>query len=144
MSRDPVCGKDVDALRARAVGIWGGRTYYFCSPEHKAEFARDPAAYGEHGAREPTVRAIPIGGRSPTPAPTRAPTPVPARAPTPARASTPAPVVVEAAPATAQSFSAEPAPEDAAPAPPRSAALKLVLLCALALGAGLLFFVLRR
>jgi YHS domain-containing protein len=55
MSRDPVCGQDVDSLRARAVGIWGGRTYYFCSPEHKAEFARNPAAFGEQGAREPTV-----------------------------------------------------------------------------------------
>jgi YHS domain-containing protein len=38
---DPVCGKQVDALRARAIGIFGGVTYYFCSPECKAGFA-DP------------------------------------------------------------------------------------------------------
>ncbi len=36
---DPVCGKPVDALRARAVGIFHGVTHYFCSPECKAEFA---------------------------------------------------------------------------------------------------------
>ena len=29
--KDPICGKDVDTLRARAVGIFGGVTYYFCS-----------------------------------------------------------------------------------------------------------------
>ena len=44
--RDPVCGQPVDALRARSVGIFGGRTFYFCSPEHKAEFAKNPGAYG--------------------------------------------------------------------------------------------------
>jgi YHS domain-containing protein len=38
---DPVCGKSVQPLRARAVGIFGGRTYYFCSTECKARFA-DP------------------------------------------------------------------------------------------------------
>jgi YHS domain-containing protein len=39
--RDPVCGKTVDPLRARAVGIYGGVTHYFCSPECKAGFV-DP------------------------------------------------------------------------------------------------------
>ena len=39
--RDPVCGKAVDPLRARAVGIYGGTTQYFCSPECKASY-RDP------------------------------------------------------------------------------------------------------
>ena len=42
--RCPVCNREVDALRARAVSIWGGRTFYFCTPEHKEAFARDPAA----------------------------------------------------------------------------------------------------
>jgi len=47
--KDPVCGKEVDTLRARAVGIFGGVTYYFCSAECKARFqdprktARDPS-----------------------------------------------------------------------------------------------------
>jgi YHS domain-containing protein len=39
--KDPVCGKEVDTLRARAVGIFGGVTYYFCSSECKAKFG-DP------------------------------------------------------------------------------------------------------
>jgi Cu+-exporting ATPase len=43
---DPVCGKPVNVLRARAVAIVGGQTFYFCSTEHKAEFARDPARFG--------------------------------------------------------------------------------------------------
>src|SRR5712692_4514314 len=38
---DPVCGKRVDPLRARAVGIFGGVTYYFCSVECKNRY-RDP------------------------------------------------------------------------------------------------------
>ncbi len=41
MVKDPVCGKDVDTLRARAVGIFGGVTYYFCSADCKAKFV-DP------------------------------------------------------------------------------------------------------
>lgn len=45
MARDPVCGQEVDELRARAVSIYGGRTHYFCSAEHKAEFSRDPARF---------------------------------------------------------------------------------------------------
>ena len=39
--KDPICGKDVDTLRARAVGIFGGATYYFCSQECKAKYV-DP------------------------------------------------------------------------------------------------------
>lgn len=39
--KDPVCGKLVDPLRARAVGIYGGVTRYFCSAECKAKYA-DP------------------------------------------------------------------------------------------------------
>lgn len=41
MVKDPICGKMVDTLRARAVGIFGGATFYFCSPECKAKF-KDP------------------------------------------------------------------------------------------------------
>jgi YHS domain-containing protein len=39
--RDPICGKEVDPLRARAVGIFGGVTYYFCSQDCKAKYV-DP------------------------------------------------------------------------------------------------------
>src|SRR5581483_7167456 len=47
--KDPVCGKEVDTLRARAVGIFGGVTYYFCSAECKAKY-KDPRKV----PREPT------------------------------------------------------------------------------------------
>ncbi len=47
--KDPICGKEVDPLRARAVGIFGGVTYYFCSQECKARF-KDP----RKTPREPT------------------------------------------------------------------------------------------
>ena len=53
MKRDPVCGREVDPLRARAVGIFGGLTYYFCSAEHKVEFARDPSAHLSRPAGQP-------------------------------------------------------------------------------------------
>ncbi|MGZ3407992.1 MAG: YHS domain-containing protein [Polyangia bacterium] len=39
--KDPICGKDVDTLRARAVAIYGGVTYYFCSADCKAKYT-DP------------------------------------------------------------------------------------------------------
>jgi YHS domain-containing protein len=39
--KDPICGKDVDTLRARAVGIFGGQTFYFCSQECKSKYV-DP------------------------------------------------------------------------------------------------------
>ena len=50
MVKDPICGKDVDTLRARAVGIFGGVTYYFCSAECKAKYV-DPRQQGT-GNRE--------------------------------------------------------------------------------------------
>jgi YHS domain-containing protein len=52
MVKDPICGKDVDTLRARAVGIFGGVTYYFCSADCKSKF-RDPRQSG--GAAPPML-----------------------------------------------------------------------------------------
>ncbi len=40
---DPVCGKEVDVLRARAVGIFGGVTFFFCSSACKSRY-NDPRA----------------------------------------------------------------------------------------------------
>jgi YHS domain-containing protein len=45
MVKDPICGKEVDTLRARAVGIFGGVTYYFCSADCKSKFT-DPRQSG--------------------------------------------------------------------------------------------------
>jgi YHS domain-containing protein len=65
--KDPICGKDVDTLRARAVGIFGGVTLYFCSQECKAKYvdprqtapATPPRDTGERrrAAPEPEVAA---------------------------------------------------------------------------------------
>jgi YHS domain-containing protein len=55
MVKDPICGKDVDTLRARAVGIFGGATYYFCSQECKAKF-KDPRGSVGGEAPEPERR----------------------------------------------------------------------------------------
>jgi YHS domain-containing protein len=48
MPRDPVCGKEVDALRAPAVAIVGEEIRYFCCAAHKEEFLRAPAASAPH------------------------------------------------------------------------------------------------
>ncbi len=45
---DPVCGMDVDEVRARAAGRTierGGRTYAFCSDNCKRDFEKDPDRY---------------------------------------------------------------------------------------------------
>jgi YHS domain-containing protein len=64
MVQDPICGKQVDTLRARAVGIFGGVTYYFCSAECKSKFkdprqGNGPAPLVERRKPEP-VRAEPL------------------------------------------------------------------------------------
>ncbi len=72
--KDPICGKDVDTLRARAVGIFGGVTYYFCSAECKSKFKdprrvpREPTAPGKLAQAE-TKREK---KREPEPAPPKA------------------------------------------------------------------------
>lgn len=38
---DPQCGKSVDPVKAVRM-TWEGKTYYFCSPECKAQFEIDP------------------------------------------------------------------------------------------------------
>jgi Cu+-exporting ATPase len=69
--KDPICGKEVDPLRARAVGIFGGVTYYFCSPECKARYV-DP----RKTPREPPRSAAPPSERESPPPAAAAPPPV--------------------------------------------------------------------
>jgi YHS domain-containing protein len=95
--KDPICGKEVDTLRARAVGIFGGVTYYFCSAECKAQY-KDPR-------KEPRV-AVPGPELRP-----------PARAPD-AKASK-----AETKPPTAPAT--QPKPAEAKLAPPKLAPPKL-------------------
>jgi YHS domain-containing protein len=69
--KDPVCGKEVDTLRARAVGIFGGVTYYFCSAECKSKFKdprkvpREPTANGKLAQAERAERAERTRDREP-------------------------------------------------------------------------------
>jgi YHS domain-containing protein len=54
MSRDPVCGMDVDEKTTTLKSEYQGRTYYFCSPGCKQSFDKNPQKYvsqatGMHG-----------------------------------------------------------------------------------------------
>jgi YHS domain-containing protein len=91
---DPVCGKPVDPLRARAIGIFGGTTYYFCSADCKARFA-DPRR---------TERA-------PVAAPTPATPPKPAPPPKLVAPSKPVAAPVATAPVVAEDPADEPPPQ---------------------------------
>lgn len=56
MSKDPVCGMDVDSKNATFKSEYKGQTYYFCSPGCKASFDKDPEKYlspnHEHDAHQ--------------------------------------------------------------------------------------------
>jgi YHS domain-containing protein len=45
--KDPVCGMTIDPASAKGKIEHKGKTYYFCSDDCKAKFAKDPAQYAE-------------------------------------------------------------------------------------------------
>lgn len=45
MARDPVCGMEVDEKRAKYKATHKGKTFYFCAPECKTAFEKDPNKY---------------------------------------------------------------------------------------------------
>jgi YHS domain-containing protein len=45
MTRDPVCGMDVEIARAAASTDFEAHTYYFCSLQCKEDFERQPELY---------------------------------------------------------------------------------------------------
>lgn len=45
MANDPVCGMQVDPVKAAAKRQYQGTTYYFCSPGCAAQFDRKPEQY---------------------------------------------------------------------------------------------------
>ncbi len=50
VSLDPLCGTEVDEVRAKTMGltsVYEGKTFYFCSKECKAQFDRNPVQYSE-------------------------------------------------------------------------------------------------
>jgi YHS domain-containing protein len=131
--RDPICGKEVDTLRARAVGIYGGVTYYFCSAECKAKYVdprKNPVAPRTDG---PERRAV-LATAQPQPS-------APEQAPAPAAAAQLAP---EREPSLAEQ--AEPDEESGLDLPPEakkgSGRSVLYAVLGLAAGAGVLFMLL--
>lgn len=58
MERDLVCGMDVNPGNAPAQSNYRGRTYYFCSPECKEKFEREPQLYvGQEQLRQGVEQA---------------------------------------------------------------------------------------
>ncbi len=45
MTKDPVCGMDVDERKAEATAVYSGKTYYFCSNGCKVAFEKTPEKY---------------------------------------------------------------------------------------------------
>ena len=45
MSKDPVCGMDVDEKTAAGKSEYKGQTYYFCSIGCKKSFDKEPEKY---------------------------------------------------------------------------------------------------
>lgn len=42
---DPVCGMKVDPKTAAAKAEYKGKTYYFCSPDEKVTFEKNPEKF---------------------------------------------------------------------------------------------------
>jgi YHS domain-containing protein len=133
--KDPICGKDVDTLRARAVGIFGGLTYYFCSAECKSKFVdprkttRDPATAGPDAPqrratdkkpdkkvtdKKPAEKNAPAASASTAPASS----PAGSAAPTLAATASAASAASAAVPAAASSPGVEPAADPDEPIAP--------------------------
>jgi YHS domain-containing protein len=51
MTKDPVCGMEVDEKRAAATSAYNNKTYYFCAKGCKIAFDKEPEKYvgGEKG-----------------------------------------------------------------------------------------------
>ncbi len=45
MSKDPVCGMEVDEKSTKEVSNYSGTTYYFCSAGDKDKFDAKPEVY---------------------------------------------------------------------------------------------------
>ncbi|MBI5604373.1 MAG: heavy metal translocating P-type ATPase [Deltaproteobacteria bacterium] len=42
---DPVCGMSIEEKEAAATTVYGGRTYFFCSPSCRTDFDKDPESF---------------------------------------------------------------------------------------------------
>ena len=52
MSKDPVCGMQVDELKAVAKSEFKGKTYHFCGTKCKETFDKEPSKYASKEASD--------------------------------------------------------------------------------------------
>ncbi len=47
MAKDPICGMNVDEIKAAGTAVYKGKTYYFCSAGCKTKFEKEPEKYAK-------------------------------------------------------------------------------------------------
>lgn len=52
MTRDPVCGMEVDEATAAASTEHKGQTYFFCAPACKEQFEKEPEKFLKEPPKE--------------------------------------------------------------------------------------------
>jgi P-type Cu+ transporter len=52
MTKDPVCGMQVNDEQAAGTSEYRGKTYYFCSPGCKQRFDQNPERYTGEGTAQ--------------------------------------------------------------------------------------------
>ncbi len=50
MTKDPVCGMDINESQTKAKMDYQGQTYYFCSDSCKQKFEKNPQQYAKKTA----------------------------------------------------------------------------------------------
>jgi YHS domain-containing protein len=63
MDKDCVCGRTISRGQAAERTEYQGRTYYFCSPECRARFDKDPLQYAVRRISEAEASGPPSGSR---------------------------------------------------------------------------------
>ncbi|HKQ88778.1 MAG TPA: heavy metal translocating P-type ATPase, partial [Candidatus Acidoferrales bacterium] len=74
MEKDPVCGMNVDPVRAKARAEYAGKTYFFCCESCATKFRANPEKYLNAPATEPMRAHVPLvqlGGVRPVTNPRR-------------------------------------------------------------------------
>ncbi len=52
MTKDPVCGMQVDENKAPATSTYQGKKYAFCGQECKNKFDREPQRYAQQESKQ--------------------------------------------------------------------------------------------
>jgi len=55
MTKDPVCGMQIDESETIGQRDYKGKTYYFCSLLCRDAFDKDPSKYAEKGGAGPSL-----------------------------------------------------------------------------------------